>query len=185
MHSFTLFFKKVSAATMLLLLSTGSRVGFAQKNKQHAHVHGAAKLAIAIDSQKVSFDLDTPAEGLYGFEHEPKTPAEKKAVVDAHAQFTSHADDLFRFSKESGCTTTKTEVKKEGETGQKQPPAKQTHSDVNALVEFNCTKPVAGSKVVIALIQKFPHIKSIQVQIISDKIQRAETIKKPEHEMDL
>ncbi len=185
MISQLVFFKRLPFALIPLLFCIGSGVGFSQKNKQHAHVHGAAKLAIAVDGQKVSFDLDTPAEGIYGFEHEPKTPADKKAVLDTHAQFTSHAGELFRFSKDSGCKTTKAEVKKEGDTDKKESASKHIHSDVNAQVEFTCDKPMGGAKFIVSLIQKFPRLKSIQVQIISDKTQRAETIKKPEQELTL
>jgi hypothetical protein len=189
------FLKIIGILFAYLIFTSASTILAKPQHHQHVHSHGNAKLDIAVEGNKVAFDFDTPAEGLYGFEYEPKKESEKKIVNDANGRFTSGASELFRLSPELGCKVTKAEVKKEGEAdapkdskpdtkGAKVSP-KETHSDINASVEFTCTKPVSGQKVTIALIKAFPRLKSLKVQINTAAKQGAETVTKPEQEVSL
>ena len=151
--------------------------------KQHAHDHGHAKLSIAVDDQSIAFDLDTPAQGLYGFEYEPRTDVEKSTYADANAKFEKTPQELFVLGADYGCKVTKATIKKEaaepGETGA------AAHSDMNASVVFQCTKSLAGAKVTIALIKAFPLIKEVKVQIATATKQAGESVTKPEQELTL
>ncbi len=61
------------------------------EHRQHeAHVHGAAKLSIAIDETTFFFELETPALNVLGFEHKPKTDQEKERVQEVNKLFSSH-----------------------------------------------------------------------------------------------
>lgn len=155
------------------ILSLVAVTAFAGPKKQHVHDHGAAKLAVAADGNAVAIDLDTPADGLYGFEHEAKTDAEKKAVAEADAKIKSGADGLFQFPADAKCTVTSAALKKEGG-------GKEAHADMNASVTFKCAKPMAGSKMTIKLLMAFPRIKQLKVEILSSTHQGAETVTTPE-----
>ena len=45
-----------------------------------AHVHGQAKLDMAVDQNQLLVMVQAPAESFLGFEYQPKTDAEKKKV---------------------------------------------------------------------------------------------------------
>jgi hypothetical protein len=46
-----------------------------------AHVHGAAKLQVAIDGSTATLMLESPLESLVGFEYAPGNKAEKTALA--------------------------------------------------------------------------------------------------------
>lgn len=74
-----------------------------------AHVHGAAQLAIAADSEgAVLAELTTPAFNLYVFEHTPETP-EERAVV-AQASRTLASSSMIALSSAAQCTLTGTQM---------------------------------------------------------------------------
>ncbi len=70
-----------------------------------AHVHGAAKLQLAIDGSAVSLMLESPMESLVGFEHAPGSEAEKTALAKLVGALNK-PDALFVFSPAAGCTST-------------------------------------------------------------------------------
>ena len=74
-----------------------------------AHVHGAAQLAVAADSDgTVLAELTTPAYNLYVFEHAPET-AEERAVVNEAAR-TLSGPSMIALSRAANCTLTGTQV---------------------------------------------------------------------------
>lgn len=171
------YLKSTFALLIVLSYTLGPRA--LAKKKQHVHEHGYAKLGIAVDGKMVDFDLDTPAQGLYGFEHEAKSPEEKKAVAAAHAKFTTTtAAELFVFPGDLGCQVTKASVQKEGA-------AHGGHSDLAAQVQFTCAKAASGAMVNITLIKAFPGIKKIKAQILSGTKQAGAIITRPEQGVSL
>ena len=74
----------------------------AEVRQVEAHVHGGATLAIAVDGNSVTAELETPLYNLLGFEHAPETAEQKDAVEKAEKQL-SKPDTLIRFNDEAGC----------------------------------------------------------------------------------
>ena len=102
------------------------------------HVHGSGRLNIAIENNRISLDLDAPANDILGFEHAPKTQ-EQKAILEAAVAKLKDATGIFRISSEAGCTLVKSEA------GLEQPDAlasdkadSSEHADFNAAIEFEC-----------------------------------------------
>ncbi|WP_081639510.1 ZrgA family zinc uptake protein [Euryhalocaulis caribicus] len=60
-----------------------------------AHEHGVAELSFAVEDGQVQAELHTPLANLVGFEHEPRTEAQKSAYENALAALRQ--DDLFTF----------------------------------------------------------------------------------------
>ncbi|MGB6229149.1 MAG: DUF2796 domain-containing protein [Litorimonas sp.] len=67
-----------------------------------SHVHGAAALAMAVDGNEVTVELETPLYNLLGFEHAPDTPEQERSVADAEAVLRDPAA-MFAFNMEAGC----------------------------------------------------------------------------------
>jgi len=67
-----------------------------------AHVHGGASLAIAVDGNSVTAELETPLYNLLGFEHTPETAEQKEAVEKAEKKL-GEPNALISFNAEAGC----------------------------------------------------------------------------------
>jgi hypothetical protein len=58
--------------------------------RQHdAHVHGHVEFNIAQDGQDLLVEITAPGADVVGFEHAPKTDAEKAAIADATAKLNN------------------------------------------------------------------------------------------------
>jgi len=60
-------------------------------NAADKHVHGEAELYIAIEGNKVLLELESPADNILGFEHQPSTPQQEKQVADAMAELKTYS----------------------------------------------------------------------------------------------
>lgn len=68
---------KTQAALSLLLVSALSSLSSAAADK---HVHGEAEFFIAIESNKILIEMESPAANIIGFEHAPRT-SQQKAIL--------------------------------------------------------------------------------------------------------
>lgn len=79
---------------------------------QGAHVHGLVHLDVAVDAKTLTIALESPLDSLLGFEHRPRTAAQRKAAADVLARMNDGAS-LFRPDAAAQCTPTKTAVQAE------------------------------------------------------------------------
>jgi hypothetical protein len=63
---------------VLLLVALG--VSCSALAKEGAHVHGLVKLDVAVDAKTLTVQLEAPLDSLVGFEHRPRTAAQKQAA---------------------------------------------------------------------------------------------------------
>lgn len=182
------------------------------KEQHAAHEHGKAELNVAVDGQTVTLAFESPAESIYGFEHEAKT-AKDITTRDAAAKLLKdNAAALFQFQADRGCTLNKSTIEpwvKEGDdkedhdhdhdhgsdakksksTKSKTKPSTRhkhsAHGEVHADYTFTCTKAPAGSKLIVNLTDSFPRLREIAVQLISDQKQTGSTIKSSNKTLDL
>ena len=57
----------------------------ADKHEHAGHSHGQGQLELVVQGGAVKANFEIPMESLLGFEHLPKTPAQKKAMADLQA----------------------------------------------------------------------------------------------------
>ncbi|MGB5832893.1 MAG: DUF2796 domain-containing protein [Thiohalocapsa sp.] len=81
-------------------------------DEQGAHVHGIAKMNLAVDGSALLIELDSPAANIIGFEHPPRTEEEHKAVARGE-QLLIDAERLFVPSPAAECRLTKADVRLE------------------------------------------------------------------------
>lgn len=181
------------------------------KEQHGAHEHGKAELNVAIDGGKVVLAFESPADSIYGFEHEAKSAKDIAARDNAVKLLKDDAANLFQFSGDVGCKLTDTKIEpwvKEGEdkddydhdhdakTPAKAEKGKPTkgkkakhhhgeHGEVHATYTFTCTKAPTGSKLTVNLTDKFAKLRQITVQLISDQKQSGATIKAGNKTLDL
>ncbi len=151
--------------TCCLLLSAASSPAAIQnatphKNVQHAHEHGGAKLNIAIDGKDATIELETPADGVVGFEHAATSNADKKQESMALDTLKNRIADMVIFDRSAACvfTARKVAVEKDPEEG---------HSDVKAEFSVTCGKSPAGTTLRFGFSKIFPRIVDVEVQLLN------------------
>lgn len=197
---------KNTTVGMLTVLALASAPGLA-KEQHGAHEHGKAELNVAIDGMNVMIAFESPADSIYGFEHEAKAAKDIATRDDAAKILKENASSLFQFQADRGCALTTSSIDpwvKEGaddhdhhdakkapsakgkkESGHKQKHDHGNHGEVHANYTFTCTKSPASSKLTVTLIDTFPKLREIAVQLISDQKQSGSTLKSSNKTLDL
>lgn len=157
---------KLFYTTVLSLFITGGL-----QAAEHAHTHGVASLNIAVEGNKIVFDLESPLDSLLGFEHLPANAQQRQAANALRAQLNKPAE-LFSINPEAGCK--QSEVTLESPVLQADAkPAKDEHMDLDGSFSFVCNNPTALREVDVRMFTAFPRLKSLKVGIVSSKGQRS------------
>jgi hypothetical protein len=149
--------------TSLLSLVLISNFALAKKNL-HSHEHGHVELSIAYDKNIAEIELETPADSFFGFEHAPKNDKEKTIVENAKKSWTNLLSEIVIFPKESNCLVSEIEFKHVLQE-------KESHSEVEASAKVTCEKEIAGTKIDILFIGKFPQAKKLKLEVVGSKSQ--------------
>ena len=171
------------ARSALILLALAADAAAAERERA-AHVHGVARLNVAIEGQTVEMELMSPGADIVGFEHAPETAAQRAAVVSAAAALEDGAA-LFAFPPEAGCRLSRAEVESalldrdHGEGEAHEPGAeveREAHAEFEAEYRFRCERPDRLSHVDVRLFELFPAARALVVQSISPRGQSAEEL---------
>jgi hypothetical protein len=159
--------------------------GFEQ---HHAHEHGKVTLNIAIDSATLSMELDAPAANVVGFEHAPRTSAERAAASNASA-FIRGGRSLIGVPPAAGChfiNTEFTEPKWEPDNEPATATAKssggeihEAHADYEARFSFRCDHPDQLAWFEPWLLLKLMNVTEARVNLLTPTGQRTETVTSP------
>tara|TARA_R110000751_G_scaffold98775_3_gene191991 strand:+ start:5638 stop:6243 length:606 start_codon:yes stop_codon:yes gene_type:complete len=159
-----------------------------QEHQEHAsrmnHEHGVASLNLAIEGNQVSIDLDSPAVNLLGFEHAASQPEDIAKVAAVQAQL-HHAEQLFQFPADAGCTLASADLDSPlfAEHEHEEPAHEDEHetaeheheheehnhpqADIEAQFIFNCAQPAALSSLQLPLFSVFPGLQRLNLQAIT------------------
>lgn len=74
-----------------------------------AHVHGHARIDIALEGNELEIALNSPMDNLVGFEHAPTTDAQKHAIHEAEETLEAPAK-LIELPAAAGCRLEEAEV---------------------------------------------------------------------------
>lgn len=136
-----------------------------------AHVHGAARLQVAVDGDTLNLQLETPLANLVGFEHAPRTDQQKRAIR-AMAERLRQAGEIFTPSPAARCTTVSVEL--ESPLLQPSPPSGgDGHADLDGSFVFRCQDPAALRDLEVGLFASFPKLRRIDVQVAGPRGQSA------------
>ena len=170
--------KRSLLATTLILSACAAWAG-------KAHEHGAARLDVAYEAGKLSFGLESPLDGVLGFERAPRTDVEKQKVEKMVATLKA-ADKLFVIDPAAQCSLGKVDLRSAPlKLGAAAPAAKADdgHGDIDADIEFSCKNPPAF--VDVALFASFPRMSRLDVQTATPKGQRKQVLKRGTQRIDL
>lgn len=147
------------------------------------HTHGQALVNVAVQGPQLSVFLELPLDSLVGFEHRPRTDAQRQAAQAALQQLKD-ANSWLKPDAAAGCTLARSEINADAlapapaaKPGPAQP--EPTHADVDASWEFTCAAPDKLAGLDLALMTVFKRIQRLDVQVVAAKGQHKLTLRRP------
>lgn len=150
-----------------------ANIVWAAGDERHtAHVHGTGEMEIVQDGEGLFISLYSPLYNVLGFEHTPKTDAEK--VKARRITSLLRANGLFAFSPDAQCRRTGFKLYSEVLNPHSHGPAddhqhhepSDGHSDLRAAYEFECAQPAKLKTVEVRMFRQFPGLEKIDVQAL-------------------
>jgi Protein of unknown function (DUF2796) len=161
----------VLLSTVLVTAAAGS-VHHPAAGQPPAHQHGVARLQVSLEGRALLIGYEGPAENILGFEHAPKTDAQKKTVARAEEQL-KQPDRLFVIPAAADCRAQPARV------DVKLPAAGrgETHSEIETEWRWECAKPDALTHVDVGLFKAFPRLKQLSAQVVTPQGQKTVVLK--------
>jgi hypothetical protein len=153
---------------------------------QHrAHEHGALKLDVALQPTSISLELSTPLDNLIGFEHAPRTPAQRRQADEAVAQLRNAAA-LFVIDPAAQCKLASVTLSSHAlGLGSDSQADNDGHADLDASINFECTNAARATHMDVKLFDAFARVQRIDVQAILPTRQLKATLKRPQGRLSL
>lgn len=142
-----------------------------------AHVHGVAKLDVAVEAKTITLQLESPLDNLLGFEHAPRTEAERQQA-DALVTRLKAADAMFRIDPAAHCTLAKVDLASSALKLGQPDPSEEGHADIDGSFEFNCVDAARAAFIDVGLFE-FAHMQRLEVQVAGPKGQFKRDLKRP------
>ena len=144
-----------------------------------AHVHGVARLDIAIEATRLSVQLEMPLENLLGFERAPRTDAERRQADAVIARLRA-AGAMFVIDPAARCKPATVELESAAlKLGSPEPKATQAgHADVDGSFEFACVDATKAAYIDVGLFE-FARLQRLEVQVAAPRGQFKRELKRP------
>lgn len=138
--------------------------------QQRAHAHGTAHVGIAVDGSQAMIEIIAPADGIYGFEHEPRTDAERTRRRFEIARLMNTLPQLVRFDPALGCRFGTPRLDEGDAHDHAHDDADEgTHAEVHVEVRVTCARALGGSDVRFSFTRHFPAVHTLEVQALTDQ----------------
>lgn len=141
-----------------------------------AHEHGVAALRVVSDGAAVLIEFVSPLDNLVGFEHAPRTDAQREALRTAEARLRDGAR-LFQLSGEAGCQLRYVAVDspwpqdphhahapEQGHGNTATAPAHEGHAELVASYRFECAAIDRLASLKTALFDTFPRLRTLRAE---------------------
>ncbi len=151
----------------------------AETHTQHAaHVHGVGNLEVVLDGNMVFIALESPLYNVLGFEHAPKTDAQR--VLARRVTNLLRANGLFSLTRDAQCRRSSHKLVSDvlnphshasghshSHSHDKAHAADHAdHADFRAEYEFECRKPELLTEVLVRVFQQFSGFTELNVQAV-------------------
>lgn len=141
-----------------------------------AHEHGVARMDLAVEGSQVSIGIELPLDSLLGFEHAPRTPAEREAATAALARLRNGAA-LLRFDAAAQCSQTGVTIEApvlEQPAGA----ARSEHADLEVHYVFHCAQPGQLATLELGLFDALRRVERVHVQAVLPQGQRKAVLRR-------
>ena len=167
---------------LLLLFNTLYAANHEHEHEQHAaHVHGEARLLVAVEEKTVEMEFTSPAMNLLGFEHRPESEQQQKQLQDVIEKL-KQADLLFSLPAAANCRLSAVEV--ESPYGQ-QSGHDAEHTDFSAFYHYTCPGTHRVKMLTVKLFEQFPLTETVEVQTVSSRGQNQVDLQAQDNIVDL
>lgn len=153
--------------TLLLLLAFVALPAAARE--PGAHVHGTARLQVAVDGGTLTLGLESPLDSLLGFEHMPRND-KQKAAVRAMADKLQQAATLFVPTPAAQCQLATVKLASPVLEAARQGDG---HADLDGDFVFRCAQPAALRDIELRWFAAFPYLQRVDVELIGPRGQTA------------
>ena len=162
---------------------------------QGGHEHGVARLQVAIDGGQLAIELQSPLDNLVGFEHEPSTEAQRRALADAEARLRDFGA-LFVLPVAAGCMLSEVELESPWHAGHDEAhdheqdhecahDHEEAHGEMHVRYLLNCTRPEALTGMTVKLAEAFPRTARIRTETATPRGQNALTLTRGKDKLPL
>lgn len=146
--------------------------GLDHKHAHAAHVHGTAKLEVAVEGAELHIHLEAPLDSLLGFEHAPGNDQERAAVARLR-DLLGRGDKLFAPTTAAQCRFVGVDVVAPVLESKPGTAKGDGHGDLDADFRFTCALPGKLTGMEVRLTDAFPRMRSIDAQVAGPKGQTA------------
>jgi hypothetical protein len=148
-----------------------------------AHEHGVATLQIVLDGATLQVNFETPLANLVGFEHAPRTAAQKSAYAQAAGTLRAF-ERLFRVPKAADCTLGDVRLQlpypvAAESAGSPVVPATAaagggaTHADALAEYTLRCAAPAQLDRIEVLVFDAFRGVREVRAERVGPRGQGA------------
>lgn len=170
----------LSSLNSALVLALTLGMGSTAIAHESAHVHGLMRLDVAIDAKTFTVQVEAPLDSLLGFEHRPRTAAQKQAA-DTMLKKMNDGATLIRPDLAASCKPIKVTIESEVLRSTNLAGGKDDdHADLDGRFEFTCEQPDKLTLIEIGFFDAFKRIQKIEVQVAGPKGQFKQTLKRPD-----
>jgi len=140
--------------------------------QKDSHEHGAAKLMMVMEGEKLQVEFEVPSESLIGFEHFPKSQSNRKNFNES-IKILSDPSKLFSMPIKAECLLVGMNVSQslfsnEEEHGHDESEKYEIHSEFESNYYWNCQHLDEIDSIGTQLMSFFPRIEEIRVNWISN-----------------
>ncbi len=140
--------------------------------QKDSHEHGAAKLMMVMEGEKLQVEFEVPSESLIGFEHFPKSQSNRKNFNES-IKILSDPSKLFSMPIKAECLLVGMNVSQslfsnEEEHGHDESEKSEIHSEFESNYYWNCQHLDEIDSIGTQLMSFFPRIEEIRVNWISN-----------------
>jgi hypothetical protein len=180
------------AGFLFALINFAPFSAYGEYRQLDAHEHGVAHLNAVLDGEELVIELVSPAANIVGFEHAPATEQDREAIKNARAMLMD-GGALFRFPAEAECvlghvsvdTDLELHAGEENEAGPGHDHGSgehdsvaddhdhDAHGDFRAEYRFYVGRPAALTYLEVRLMQLFPAVERVKVQLATRSTQTA------------
>ena len=151
-------------------------------SQQGAHVHGSARMNLALEGNALAVDLFMPAHDVVGFEHAPADEADRAAVAEARV-ILENGSAVLGLPDEARCALESAAVhsallepeghddehaEKEDDHADHEGEGGEMHSEFRVEYRFACSAPEALTSLRLGLFKSFPRVEQVTVQGITE-----------------
>lgn len=166
------------ALAALVALLAGRPLQAAEEFEQHGvHEHGHVVLNVAVERGTLVLEWSAPADQVLGFEHAPRTAAERERITAA-TQWITRSTDVLGLPPAAGCRV---------QSVVHTPPALQNsaHADYRARHVFACATPAALAWIEPWLLRKLQDVEHVELNLVAPGVQRQNTVRRADERIAL